>query len=48
LVCLLSIALRVLVLMQFVVRRNLQQVGATLKGIYPADVHLIDRTPFRP
>ena len=35
LVCLLNIALRVLVLMQFVVRRNLQQVGATLKGIYP-------------
>jgi transposase len=32
---LLSIALRVLVLMQFVVRRNLQQAGATLKGIYP-------------
>jgi transposase len=35
LVCLLSIALRVLVLMQFVVRRHLQQAGATLKGIYP-------------
>ena len=35
LVCLLSIALRVLVLMQFIVRRNLQQAGATLKGIYP-------------
>jgi len=35
LICLLSIALRVLVLMQFVVRRNLQQAGATLKGIYP-------------
>ncbi len=35
LLCLLSIALRVLVLMQFVVRRNLQQAGATLKGIYP-------------
>jgi transposase len=35
LVCLLSIALRVLVLIQFVVRRNLQQGGATLKGIYP-------------
>ena len=32
---LLSIALRVLVLMQFVVRRNLQQAGATLTGIYP-------------
>ena len=32
---LLSIALRVLVLMQFVVRRNLQQSGTTLKGIYP-------------
>jgi transposase len=32
---LLSIALRVLVLMQFVVRRNLQQAGTTLKGIYP-------------
>jgi transposase len=35
LICLLSIALRVLVLMQFVVRRNLQQAGATLTGIYP-------------
>jgi len=35
LVCLLSIALRVLVLIQFVVRRNLQHAGATLKGIYP-------------
>jgi transposase len=35
LICLLSIALRVLVLMQFVVRRNLQQAAATLKGIYP-------------
>jgi transposase len=35
LICLLSIALRVLVLMQFVVRRNLHQAGATLKGIYP-------------
>src|SRR5438132_9462249 len=32
---LLSIALRVLVLMQCVVRRNLQQAGTTLKGIYP-------------
>ncbi len=32
---LLSIALRVLVLMQFVVRRNLQRAGATLTGIYP-------------
>ena len=35
LICLLSIALRVLVLMQFIVRRNLRQAGATLKGIYP-------------
>ena len=35
LVCLLSIALRVLVLIQFVVRRHLQHAGATLKGIYP-------------
>jgi len=35
LIYLLSIALRVLVLMQFVVRCNLQQAGATLKGIYP-------------
>jgi transposase len=35
LLCLLSIALRVLVLMQFVVRRTLQQAGATLTGIYP-------------
>jgi len=33
LVCLLSLAWRVLVLMQFVVRRNLQPTGATLKGI---------------
>jgi transposase len=32
---LLSIALRVVVLMQCVVRRNLQQAGATLTGIYP-------------
>ena len=31
----LSVALRVLVLMQFVVRRNLQQAGVTLTGIYP-------------
>ena len=30
-----SIALRVLGLIQFVVRRNLQQANATLKGIYP-------------
>ena len=35
LICLLSIALRVLVLMQFIVRRHLQQGGTTLKGIYP-------------
>ena len=35
LICLLSIALRVLVLIQFVVRRNLQQADAPLKGIYP-------------
>jgi transposase len=35
LICLLSIALRVLVLMQCIVRRNLQQAGVTLKGIYP-------------
>lgn len=35
LICLLSIALRVLVLMQFVVRRNLRQASATLKGISP-------------
>jgi transposase len=35
LICLLSIARRVLVLMQFVVRRNLQHAGATLTGIYP-------------
>jgi len=35
LLCLLSIALRVLVLIQFVVRRNLQKKGATLTGIYP-------------
>ena len=35
LICLLTVALRVLVLMQFVVRRNLQQQGTTLTGIYP-------------
>src|SRR5262249_50806364 len=35
LICLLSIALRVLVLMQFIVRRHLQQGGTTRKGIYP-------------
>jgi transposase len=35
LLCLLSIALRVLVVMQFVVRGNLQKAGATLTGIYP-------------
>jgi len=35
LVYLLSVALRVLVLMQFVVRRNLQTEGTTLQGIYP-------------
>ena len=35
LICLVSIALRVLVLRQFVVRRNLRQASATLKGIYP-------------
>ena len=35
LICLLSIARRVLGLMQFVVRRHLQQAGATLTGIYP-------------
>ena len=34
-VCLLRIALRVLVLIQCVVRRHLQHAGATLKGIYP-------------
>jgi transposase len=35
LIFLLSIALRVLILRQFVVRKNLQQEGATLQGIYP-------------
>ena len=35
LIGLLSIALRVFVLMQFVVRRNLRQVNATLKGLSP-------------
>jgi len=35
LICLLSIALRGLVLRQVVVRRNLQQADATLKGISP-------------
>jgi transposase len=35
LIYLLTIGLRVLVLIQFIVRRNLQKEGATLKGIYP-------------
>ena len=35
LIFLLSIALRVLVLMQFVARENLTREGTTLKGIYP-------------
>jgi transposase len=35
LIFLLSIALRVLVLMQFVARENLQKEGTTLKGLYP-------------
>ena len=35
LISLLSIALRVVVLLQCVVRRNLQKEGTTLKGIYP-------------
>ena len=35
LIFLLSIALRVLVLMQFVARENLQREGTTLKGLYP-------------
>jgi transposase len=35
LICLRTIALRVLVLMHYVVRRNLAHQGATLKGIYP-------------
>jgi transposase len=35
LICLLSIALRVFVLMPFVVRRNLRQANATLRGLYP-------------
>ena len=35
LICLLTVALRVLVLMQFIVRRNLQQHSTTLTGIYP-------------
>jgi transposase len=35
LICLLSVALRMLVLMQFVVRCNLQQADTTLKGISP-------------
>ena len=34
LIFLLSIALRVLVLMQFVARENLQKEGTTLKGLY--------------
>src|SRR5499427_1304494 len=35
LIFLLSIALRVLVLMQFVARENLKKEGTTLKGLYP-------------
>src|SRR5262249_54581935 len=35
LISLLSVTLRVLVLIQFVVRRSLQKEGTTLKGIYP-------------
>jgi len=35
LIFLMTIALRVLVLMQFVARRNLEKEGTTLKGIYP-------------
>jgi transposase len=35
LLCLLSIALRVVVVMPCVVRRNLRQAGAPLQGIYP-------------
>lgn len=35
LIYLLSIGLRVLVLVQFVVRRSLQQTGTKLKGLYP-------------
>jgi len=35
LICRLSIALRVLVLMPFVVRRNLHQESTTLTGVYP-------------
>jgi transposase len=35
LIYLLTIGLRILVLIQFIVRRNLQKEGATLKGIYP-------------
>jgi len=35
LIFLLSIALRVLVLMQFVARENWKKAGTTLKGIYP-------------
>ena len=35
LIYLLTIGLRVLVLIQFIVRRNLQKEGSTLKGIYP-------------
>jgi transposase len=45
LICLLSIALRVLVLMQFVVRRTLQHTGATLKGIYPGQPGRQTATP---
>lgn len=35
LIYLLTIGLRVLVLIEFIVRRNLQKEGGTLKGIYP-------------
>jgi transposase len=45
LICLLSIALRVFVLMQFIVRRHLQQGGTTLKGIYPGQPGRQTATP---
>jgi transposase len=38
LLCRLTIALRVLGLMPYVVRRNLAHQGATLKGLYPGQV----------
>jgi transposase len=42
---LLSVALRVLTLMEFVVRRSLQQPGATLAGLYKDNPRRVTATP---